>query len=101
MNNRLLSIYDDYQAIVIGISDYEYWPKIPNAIKDAKAVAQNLKELGFEIKLLLDLSSRELKTGFSEQINDEQIKAIGIGGYVMKTMAKSELAKSVRKVLDG
>ncbi len=79
LNNRLLNVYDDYQAIVIGISDYEYWPKIPNAVKDAKAVAQNLKELGFEVKLLLDLSSRELKTALSEivyNIGNKENRAI-------------------------
>ena len=31
-----LLIYKDYIALVIGISDYDFWPKLPYATKDAK-----------------------------------------------------------------
>jgi len=39
-------------------------------------------------------------TGFSERINKEKAKAIGIKGYLMKPVLKSEMAQIVRKVLD-
>ncbi len=42
-----------------------------------------------------------LCTGFSEQITEETAKAMGIREYVMKPLVKSELAKIIRKVLDG
>jgi signal transduction histidine kinase/DNA-binding response OmpR family regulator len=41
-----------------------------------------------------------LCTGFSEQISEEKAKAMGIREYVMKPIARSELAKTIRKVLD-
>ncbi len=39
-------------------------------------------------------------TGFSEQISADKAKAIGISGYVMKPVVKSELSRKIREVLD-
>ena len=39
-------------------------------------------------------------TGFSERINKEKANAIGINGFLMKPVVKSEMAKMVRKALD-
>ena len=41
-----------------------------------------------------------LCSGFSEMINEEKVKAIGIREYVLKPVAMSVLAKKIRKVLD-
>ncbi len=40
-------------------------------------------------------------TGFSEQINDEKAKSIGIRSLVMKPIIKSDLAKKIRAALDN
>jgi CheY-like chemotaxis protein len=40
-------------------------------------------------------------TGFSERINQEKAAAIGVKGFLMKPIVKSEMANMVRKVLDG
>ena len=60
---------------MVGISDYEWWPKLPNAANDAKEVAQKLKKMGFKVTLKLDLTSREMETALSELVykigNDE------------------------------
>ncbi|KPA13165.1 multi-sensor hybrid histidine kinase [Candidatus Magnetomorum sp. HK-1] len=39
-------------------------------------------------------------TGFSEQINEENCKAMGIQGFVMKPVIKREIAEIIRKALD-
>ncbi|MCP4346626.1 MAG: response regulator [Desulfobacterales bacterium] len=39
-------------------------------------------------------------TGFSEKLNKEKAKAVGLKGFLMKPVSKAELAKTVRKVLD-
>ena len=39
-------------------------------------------------------------TGFSEKINKEQAENIGVKGFLMKPVMKSDMAKMVRKVLD-
>jgi PAS domain S-box-containing protein len=41
-----------------------------------------------------------LSTGFSEQIDERESKAIGIRAFVMKPIVVEEIAQTVRKVLD-
>ena len=44
-----------YHALVIGINDYKYLPKLKIAVTDAKAVASMLeKHYGFKVNLLID-----------------------------------------------
>ncbi len=40
-------------------------------------------------------------TGFSERINQERALAIGIKGFLMKPIVKSDMARMIRKALDG
>lgn len=40
-------------------------------------------------------------TGFSEKINNEKAKALGIKGFLMKPIIKSELSRIVRQVLES
>ena len=54
-------LYKDYYALVIGVSDYEVWPDLPNAVKDAKEVSAALKRLGFKVKLVLNPNSVEFR----------------------------------------
>ena len=61
-----LPLYDGYHALVVGISDYKEWPDLPYAANDAREVAQRLKEMGFEVKLVLNPDSRELKRAINE-----------------------------------
>ena len=47
--------FGDYQALVIGIADYKFLPKLETAANDAKAVARTLKrDYGFKVNLLID-----------------------------------------------
>jgi hypothetical protein len=63
-----LYLYKDYHALVVGISDYEKWPDLPNAAKDAREVAANLKGLGFSVKLVLDPTSNEMRSALSDVV---------------------------------
>jgi hypothetical protein len=65
-----LYLYKDYHALVVGISDYEKWPDLPNAANDAREVASGLKQLGFEVKLILNPTSGELKKAFSDLVHE-------------------------------
>lgn len=56
-------------------------------------LAKELKTIRPDIPIILC-------TGFSEQIDDEKAKLIGIQSLVMKPIVKSSLAKTIRKVLD-
>ena len=61
-----LYLYKDYHAIVIGISDYEKWPKLPNAVNDAREVAFKLKQIGFDVQMVVNPTSNELKFTFND-----------------------------------
>jgi uncharacterized caspase-like protein len=59
-------LYKDYHAVVIGVSDYEHWPKLPNAVKDAQEVAETLKRLGFEVELVTNPNYQQLRKVLNE-----------------------------------
>ena len=42
-----------------------------------------------------------LCTGFSELINEKKAMSLGIRGFIMKPVDMKNLAKTVRRVLDG
>jgi len=65
-----LDLYKDYHALVVGISNYEWWAKLPNAVNDAKEVAAKLEEMGFEVKLVLDPTFRQMETVLTEMVYD-------------------------------
>jgi len=56
-------------------------------------LARKLMEIRSDIPIIIC-------TGFSEKISADKATAMGIRGYVMKPIVKSELAKKIREVLD-
>ena len=56
-------------------------------------LARKLMEIRSDIPIIIC-------TGFSEKISADKATAMGIRGYVMKPIVKSELAKKMREVLD-
>lgn len=57
-----VTLYRKSYALVIGIDAYSNgWDRLENAVKDAKAVAADLKTRGFEVTLKRDLNSRDLE----------------------------------------
>ena len=63
-------LYKDYYALVMGVSNYERWPRLPNAVRDAQEVAAKLRQLGFEVRLVMDLTAQEMQTLLSEPVYD-------------------------------
>ncbi len=56
-------------------------------------LAKELQQIRPEIPIILC-------TGYSERINDEKAKSIGVQALVMKPIVKNALAKTIRSVLD-
>ena len=63
---RLLPLYSGYNALVVGVGNYDKWPKLPNAVNDAKQVAKKLKTLGFHVNLVLNPTIHELKKALND-----------------------------------
>jgi len=59
-------LYKNYHALVVGVSDYEKWPDLPNAVKDAQEVAETLKRLGFEVELVTNPNYQQLRKVLNE-----------------------------------
>ncbi len=59
-----------------------------------KDLARELSTLGAEVPVIL-------MTGFSEKMDAEKAKLSGMQGFLMKPVALKDLAKQVRRVLDG
>jgi formylglycine-generating enzyme required for sulfatase activity len=55
-----IQLYSGYHALVVGVSDYDKWPDLPYATKDAQDVAGALKKMGFTVKTIFNPSSRTL-----------------------------------------
>ena len=56
-----IELYKQYRALIIGVGDYLYWPRLPNAVKDARDVATILREMGFITGTLENPDSEEIK----------------------------------------
>ena len=61
-SSKEMQLYSGYYALVIGCGDYRNsWPKLPNPVKDAREISSVLKELGFEVKLVVDPNGQQLR----------------------------------------
>jgi len=56
-------------------------------------LAVQLKKIRADIPIILC-------TGFSEKIDEQRAKKMGISGYIMKPVLKTETSRTVRKLLD-
>lgn len=58
--------FGNYHALIIGINDYKYLPKLQTAVNDAKALADVLeKNYGFNVKLLTNPNRTDIISYFS------------------------------------
>ncbi len=75
---------DDYDLVITDMT-------MPNMTGDK--LAKEILSIRSNISIIIC-------TGFSERINKVQAEAIGVKGFLMKPVVKSEMAHMVRKVLD-
>ncbi|MHC4228128.1 MAG: FKBP-type peptidyl-prolyl cis-trans isomerase [Planctomycetota bacterium] len=67
-----MQLYSNSHALVIGIDNYSQgWPRLSQAVNDAKKVAAALEQKGFEVTLLTDLKGLDLGTAFEDFFIDK------------------------------
>jgi Caspase domain len=67
-----VTIYQKSYALVIGIDRYTGgWPRLSNAVADAKAVAAELTERNFDVTTVLNPGSAELRRRLEDFIFDK------------------------------
>jgi len=64
--DELTKIYKKSYALVIGVSQYQSLPLLPNAVPDAEEVAEALNLHGFEITLKNNPTKSQLKSALDE-----------------------------------
>ncbi len=82
------ALYDKRVAVVIGIDDYETWPALEGAKRDALRVAASLRELGFDevIELHDSEATRSrilaaLSEDLNSQVSEESLALIYFAGH--------------------
>lgn len=63
-----LRLYQDYQALVVGVGDYEHWPDLNGAVRDAEEVSKSLKKMGMSVTSLVNPASEELKEALNRLV---------------------------------
>jgi TPR repeat protein len=62
-----VKLYEKSYALVIGIDEYTNgWPRLSNAVKDARLIAEELEKKGFEVTRKTNLNAAELEKTFKE-----------------------------------
>jgi formylglycine-generating enzyme required for sulfatase activity len=81
-------------ALVIGNSNYEQGP-LRNPVNDARAIGNTLKDLGFDVTLLLDQNLRQMEEGiriFGQKIRDGGIGLFYFAGHGVQVDGVNYLA---------
>ena len=71
-------------ALIIGINNYEFLPKLEKAVGDAKAMGATLSELGFEVTQLTNTNRRELNIAiadFTSQVSRDDLVLVHFSGH--------------------
>jgi hypothetical protein len=71
-------------ALVIGNSSYEAVPRLPNPVRDAEAIAESLKRLGFEVSIGRDTRKATLEgllADFSEKAAQAEMAVVFYAGH--------------------
>ena len=76
-------------ALVVGIGAYQNAPPLPNPPKDARAVADSLKKLGFQVELAIDPDKARLEQAvkrFGDQLQGAKVGLFFYAGHGLQEM---------------
>ncbi|HWS88735.1 MAG TPA: caspase family protein [Pyrinomonadaceae bacterium] len=68
-DGKELRLYERSYALVVGVSDYAQWPKLPGVRKDVEEVARALERHGFLVTKVENPDSARLEKSFREFIS--------------------------------
>ena len=66
----VIDLYKGSYALLIGVSQYKYWPDLTAVPGELAEVEAALKERGFTVRSLLDPNSKELENAFEDFIGE-------------------------------
>ncbi len=81
-------------AMVVGIANYAHWPKLENPLRDARAVGQMLRDLGFEVSLVENVDRGDLVRelgSFQDRADRAAIAVFYFAGHGMQIEGRNYL----------
>jgi len=92
--------YPHFIAHSNGLAGIVQLRTLPATVEIRKRIAADLPPLVAD-PMQIHQTLMNLCTGFSKRITDTKAKEIGVRALVMKPLSSRELARTVRRVLDG
>lgn len=66
---KQVAMYRNSYALVVGVSEYRYWPDLPGVHEDLQQVRKLLEAQGFRVTVRENLGDRALRRAFEDFIN--------------------------------
>uniref|UniRef100_UPI0028C3A4E8 caspase family protein n=1 Tax=Tahibacter sp. TaxID=2056211 RepID=UPI0028C3A4E8 len=88
-------------ALVVGIGAYQNAPPLPNPPKDARAVAESLKKLGFQVELAIDPDKTRLEQAvkrFGDQLQGAKVGLFFYAGHGLQVSGRNYLVPADAKI---
>ncbi|MFD3189449.1 caspase family protein [Sedimentitalea sp. HM32M-2] len=90
-------------ALVIGNSDYQTVPALPNPINDAQAVAEALRRQGFEVTVAGNMNRAQMLTtlrGFRDRADQADVAMVYYAGHGMEIAGRNYLIPVDARIAD-
>ncbi|WP_300454694.1 caspase domain-containing protein [Accumulibacter sp.] len=88
-------------ALVVGIGAYQNAPALPNPPKDARAIAESLKKIGFEVELAIDPDKTRLEQAvkrFGDQLQGAKVGLFFYAGHGLQVNGRNFLIPADAKI---
>nr|NQU88940.1 SUMF1/EgtB/PvdO family nonheme iron enzyme [Bacteroidota bacterium] len=69
IDGTLTTLYTGSFALLIGVSDYDYWPDLPGVLDDLNEVENVLEEHGFQVKKIINPDDNQLQGAYEDFID--------------------------------
>jgi uncharacterized caspase-like protein len=88
-------------ALVVGIGAYQNAPPLPNPPNDARALADSLKKLGFQVELAVDPDKTRLEQAikrFGDQLQGAKVGLFFYAGHGLQVSGRNYLVPADAKI---
>lgn len=65
IDNSTLNLYEGSHALIVGVSDYDYWSKLPGVKDDVEAVKAALVKHGFKVEVVNNPTQAEFEAALN------------------------------------